>query len=213
MTKAKSGNATSVDFGPRAAICLFAVILAAAAIVGTSGCDGGRTGPNPEDEAGVRDPLTYVNLQPLTGQSGPIGPADLQGHVVLLNIWGWWCPHCREELPHIAELRQRFAGQTAFRLVVVSYGAGDSPSDVESLREQTADLLKQLDVDLPTYYDTEGKTLDAIKAVTDFAGFPTTLLLDRHGVIRAIWSGYEAGVETEMERYIAMVLAEEGGKG
>ncbi len=189
------------------------IILAAAAVVGTSGCDGGRTGPNPEDEAGVRDPLTYVNLQPLTGQSSPIGTRDLQGHVVLLNVWAWSCSHCREELPHLAELRQRFAGQTAFRLVVVSYPSGAPGNDVESLREQTADLLKQLDVDLPTYYDPERKTLDAIKAVTDFAGVPTTLLLDRHGVIRAIWKGYGPGVETEMERYIAMVLAEEPGKG
>ena len=171
-----------------------------------------RIGPNPEDEPGVRDALTYVNLQPLTGRSSPIGPGDLQGHVVLLNIWGWWCPWCREELPHIAELRQRFAGQTAFRLVVVSYPSGDAASDVESLREQTADLLKQLDLDLPTVYDPDGKTLENIKAISDFAGFPTTLLLDRHGVIRAIWKGYAPGVETEMERYIAMVLAEEKGK-
>ena len=127
--------------------------------------------------------------------AAPIGPGDLHGHVILLNIWGWWCGYCRAELPHMAELRQRFAGQTAFRLAAVSYPSGDSVSNVESLREQTADLLKRLDVDLPTYYDPEGKTLDAMKAVTDFAGFPTTLLLDRHGVIRAIWKGYGPGVE------------------
>ncbi len=198
---------------PTAVFGLIAAILAAAAMVGISGCEGGRTGPNPEEEPGVGEALTYLNLQPLTGQPRPIGPGDLHGHVILLNIWGWWCGYCRAELPHIAELRQRFAGQTAFRLAAVSYPSGDSVSDVESLREQTADLLKRLDVDLPTYYDPEGKTLDAMKAVTDFAGFPTTLLLDRHGVIRAIWKGYGPGVETEMERYISLVLAEEPGKG
>jgi thiol-disulfide isomerase/thioredoxin len=187
-------------------------LLVAAALAGTWGCDGGRTQPNPEDEPGVREALTYFKLQPLTGHSSPLGLDDLQGRVVLLNLWAWWCPPCRAELPHIAELRQRFAGQTAFRLVAVSYPSGDQVGDVKSLREQTADLLNSLDLDLPTYYDPEGKTLEGIKAVTDFMGLPTTLLLDRHGVIRAIWVGYRPGVETEMERYVAVVLAEEKGK-
>ena len=40
-------------------------------------------------------------------------------------------------------------------------------------------------------------------------GYPTTLLLDGKGVIRAVWLGYRAGVETEMERYIGMLLDEE----
>ena len=37
------------------------------------------------------------------------------------------------------------------------------------------------------------------------------LVLDGQGVVRAIWLGYQAGVETEMERYVGMVL-EEGDK-
>ena len=177
-------------------------------LLATSGCNRERPGPKPEDEPGVGEALTYLTLRPLTGPSSPVGLSDLKGHVVLLNIWGTWCPPCRAELPHMAELRQRFAAQTAFRLLAVSYPSIDQNDDVKSLREETADLLKRLNLDLPTYYDPEGKTLDTIKAIPDFAGFPTTLLLDRRGVIRAIWKGYIPGLETEMERYIAMILAE-----
>ena len=84
---------------PTAVFGLIAAILAAAAMVGISGCEGGRTGPNPEEQPGVGEALTYLNLQPLTGQPRPIGPGDLHGHVILLNIWGWWCGYCRAELP------------------------------------------------------------------------------------------------------------------
>ena len=197
---------------PTASLRPVTAMFLAALLASIVGCDGGRIATNPEDERGVKRSLTYLKLEPLTGRSSPINLKDLQGHVTLLNIWGTWCPPCRAELPHIAELRQRFAGQTAFRLVAVSYPSGSQGNDVESLREETADLLERLDLDLPTYYDPEGKTLDTIAAVTDVNvsrfSFPTTLLLDRHGVIRAIWKGYGQGVETEMERYIAVVLAE-----
>ena len=44
----------------------------------------------------------------------------------------------------------------------------------------------------------------------EFEGYPTTLLLDRRGVIRAVWVGYRPGLETEMERHISMLLEEKG---
>jgi thiol-disulfide isomerase/thioredoxin len=185
--------------------------LLCTALAGISGC-GPEGATNPESEQGVGKSLSYVKLLPLTGELNPIGLEDLKGHVTLLNIWGWWCGPCRQELPHIAELRQRFADQPAFRLAAISYLSEDQESDVQSLRGKTSDLLKQLKLDLPTYYDPDWKTLDEIKAVANFQGFPTTLLLDRHGVIRAIWSGYWPGAESEMTRYIRVVLAEEGRK-
>ena len=40
------------------------------------------------------------------------------------------------------------------------------------------------------------------------AFYPLTVLLDRQCVIRAVWVGYRPGVETEMERYVDMMLEE-----
>jgi thiol-disulfide isomerase/thioredoxin len=142
----------------------------------------------------------------LTGNVALLSTSDLQNHVTLLNFWGTWCPPCREELPHMAELRRRFAGQEAFRLVAISYPPGGQGDDLESLREETTALLKRLDLDLPTYCDPGSKTLAAAGQVVDVQYFPTTLLLDRHGVIRAIWVGYEPGTEKQMEENIEKAL-------
>ena len=71
-------------------------------------------------------------------------------------------------------------------------------------------------MDLPTYYDPSAATVDAIKPLINLQGFPTTLLLDRGGVIRAVWEGYWPGAETEMERSVDAVLderREERGEG
>jgi len=79
---------------------------------------------------------------------------------------------------------------------------------VQSLQEDTASLLKRLNLDLPSYYDSDGGTQYALGNLIDPEFYPTTVLLDRHGVIRAVWVGYRPGMETEMERYIGALLDE-----
>jgi thiol-disulfide isomerase/thioredoxin len=173
--------------------------------------------PNPTEQQGVGSRLAGLSLLALTGDSGDsrsVSLQNLKNKVVLLNFWGTWCPPCRDELPHMAELRNRYAAQETFRLLAVSCPAGGQADDVQSLRENTEELLNKLSLDLPTYYDPDEKTRAAVDEAIAAADrlFPLTLLLDGKGVIRAVWLGYRAGVETEMERYIGMVLEEEKTK-
>jgi thiol-disulfide isomerase/thioredoxin len=192
---------------------LIAVIVVLAAVYWFLIAPRIRPSPISEPEAGrgVGKAMAYLELRPLTGDAVPVSLGNLKNHVTLLNFWGPWCPACRNELPHIAKLRRRFAGQDTFRLLAISCPAGGQATDVQSLQEETAALLKQFNLDLPTYYDPDSATLSAIDQLITFEGYPTTILLDRRGVIRAAWVGYRPGAETEMERHIGMVL-EEGKK-
>ncbi len=46
----------------------------------------------------------------------------------------------------------------------------------------------------------------------DGFGYPTTVLLDGSGIIRAVWIGYIPGSEREMEQVISKLLAERNDK-
>lgn len=106
------------------------------------------------------------------------------------------------ELPHIAKLSQRFSRIPNVAIIAVSCGGGGD-HDIESLRKNTQDYLKQSGTHLATYAD---RGAAARKCVPGMRGYPCTLVLDGDGVIRGMWSGYRPGCEAEMEKLIADLL-------
>ena len=69
--------------------------------------------------------------------------------------------------------------------------------DLEELRADTAALLALKDVDMPTYADPEQVSRRAVDEVIGFQGYPTTLILDRQGVIRGVWDGVASAHQLE----------------
>jgi hypothetical protein len=45
--------------------------------------------------------------------------------------------------------------------------------------------------------------------VATLQGFPTTFILDRKGVIRGIWPGYNPSVVPEVRQFVVRLLSEE----
>lgn len=171
----------------------------------------GRGRPHPA--AGER--LTMVELQPLTGGGSAVGLSELQGKVTLINFWGTWCYHCMRELPHLVELRKKFANDPRFQMLLVSCSTQWQPllppglgwtEDVPKLRDVTARDLAARKLDGPTYLDPRGRTRDAFAALDGWQGYPTTLLLDQQGVIRDVWIGFTPGAEDQMERRVIQLL-------
>jgi cytochrome c biogenesis protein CcmG, thiol:disulfide interchange protein DsbE len=158
-----------------------------------------------EQKKGVGAKLPALELQPLTGNSAPVTLADLEGKVVLFDFWGTWCPPCREEIPHMAHLTRELAEETDFRLLAVSCGSGGR-EDVEDLRTETESFLTQEKLELPTYTDPNGTTRRAFGEVATFNAYPTVFLLDRQGVIRAVWQGYKPGLIVAIRERIYQLL-------
>src|SRR5690606_30315980 len=54
--------------------------------------------------------------------------SDLEGRVILLNVWATWCPPCREEIPDLQELYEAHADR-GLEIVGVSVdGRGEAPA-------------------------------------------------------------------------------------
>lgn len=115
----------------------------------------------------------------------PAGKAhDLQayrGKVVLVNFWATWCEPCREEMPSMQALRQRFAGKP-FEVLAVN---------MMDSEEKVAAFRKSQRIDLPILMDKDGATAARWKVRM----LPISFVIDRSGAIRyqlvgeANWTG------------------------
>ena len=78
---------------------------------------------------------------------------DLRGKIVFLNIWAIWCAPCREEMPSIERLYQRFKGRD-FTILAVSIDMADTEF-VKAFKTETAqrmgmELINNLEMNFVT---------------------------------------------------------------
>jgi thiol-disulfide isomerase/thioredoxin len=99
--------------------------------------------------------------------------ADFRGKVVLFNLWATWCVPCRQEMPALDRLQQKFGGAD-FEVVAVSIDIRDPNKPKKFLAEIGVKAL-------PFWIDPSGKIFQELRSVGRAVGMPTTLLLDRSG--------------------------------
>ena len=132
---------------------------------------------------------------------------ELRGRRVILDFWATWCPPCRAEFPELMELREALAKEDRFHFVSVTATPTEDESDLVKL---TKTYLQTQKYDLPVYRDSEHTSRNELQDLNksrDFP-FPTTVLLDQQGVIRAWWTGYSPGVSEQMRELIEKLLKE-----
>lgn len=108
------------------------------------------------------------DLASLTGNHVNLG--DLKGKILIVNFWTTWCGPCKAEIPVLAAVTKEFQDQ----VVVIGINAGETPEVVQNY----------VDVNDIPY----AVLLDENNAVADqylIRAFPTTLIIDRNGVLIA----------------------------
>src|SRR5262249_59973090 len=70
--------------------------------------------------------------------------ADYKGKVVIVDLWGTWCPPCREEIPHFVDLYRKYHA-SGLEIVGINYEmvAGDEA------REKVRKYVKENDIPYP----------------------------------------------------------------
>jgi thiol-disulfide isomerase/thioredoxin len=104
--------------------------------------------------------------------------SDYPGKVVVLNIWGSWCPPCRAEagdLEHVYEVMK----PKGMRLVGV---------DVQEPRQPAEDFMANHHLSYPSIHDQSGRALLALHGYPLNVP-PMTIVLDRAHRVAAIYLG------------------------
>lgn len=128
----------------------------------------------------------------------PLRLAELQGRVVLLDMWTFGCINCKNVIPSLREWHYEYGKQG---LVVIGnhYPEFNYEEDLENLKE----AIVRLDVPYAVAQDNSGKTWRAYNN----RYWPTLYLIDKSGHIRYRHIG--EGRYDETEAAIQTLLAEE----
>jgi len=124
--------------------------------------------PHRVPSALIDKPAPDFALSELRDPTKIVTPREMRGKVWLLNVWGSWCPACREEHPFLMEIAQSKA--------VPIYGL--------SWKDQREDALAVLS-ELGDPYVLNMSDFDGRVAIDyGITGAPETYLIDKNGVIR-----------------------------
>ena len=120
--------------------------------------------------------------------------SEYRGQVVLINFWASWCGPCRQEMPELDAIHQRYQdlGFTVFGV------------NVEQDRALADKVLRDIPVTFPILFDDE----NLVSELYDIDAMPVTLLVDRNGDIRFMHRGYKPGYEEKYEQQVRSLVRE-----
>ena len=111
---------------------------------------------------------------------------------VLINIWATWCTPCCQEFPYMEEAYAQV--QDDLTIVAVSCEPSDTDDVINAFKEENGLSI------LPMAADTIGLT-----DWFDYDGIPTSIMIDRNGVICWQESGSITSVDTFLRLFNAFI--------
>ncbi|HEY4958457.1 MAG TPA: TlpA disulfide reductase family protein [Caldimonas sp.] len=117
---------------------------------------------------------------------------DQRGRVVMVNFWATWCGPCRQEMPQLNRLFEKYR---ASGFVLLGVNVDDDSSKAK-------EVASKLGVTFPVLLDTD-KT---VSKLYDLTTMPSTVIIDRDGKVRYIHRGYLTGYEDNYEKQIRELL-------
>ena len=107
--------------------------------------------------------------------------SEYRGEVVMINFWATWCGPCRQEMPLLDELYNRYQ-RVGFQLLGVNID--DDP-------RRAMEMAESLGISFPVLFDDRKQVSELYRV----EAMPVTVILDRQGVVRYTHYGYKPGYE------------------
>lgn len=167
------------------------LVVVAALGLGLSACSGG--GNTVADQARDGDQKGYISgdgtvealppedrtvsleLSGTTLEDEPWDSGDAAGDVLVINVWGSWCPPCEAEMPDLRATHAHFQDEGA---PVSFVGLNDRDSVSAALAFET-----RHEITYPSLQDDGGQTLLQLQGMGNAR--PSTLILDQEGQLAA----------------------------
>ena len=119
---------------------------------------------------------------------------EQRGQVVMVNFWASWCGPCKQEMPHLSRLYDKYR-TSGFTLLAVN---------IDDDARVGAATAAKWGLKFPVLLDAEKN----VTRLYDLGAMPSTVLIDRDGKVRFLHRGYREGMELSYEQQIRDLVKE-----
>ena len=137
-------------------------------------------------------PAPDFSLKSSTGEN--LRLSEYRGDVVMINFWATWCGPCRQEMPLLDDLFDRY-NRVGFNLLGVN---------IDDDSRRAMQMVEDLGVSFPVLFDDSKK----VSKLYQVEAMPVTVIVDREGTVRYVHHGYKPGYEEHYMTEIRSLLRE-----
>lgn len=126
----------------------------------------------------------FKNLQ---GEEISLSDAKFKNKVVIISILGSWCPNCLDEMAYLSPWYKENKDR-GVEIVGLSFERKD---DLEYVRTVLSNLVKKYDTSYDILFAGKlGNESTALPAIDKIRSYPTTIFIDKKGLVRKIHTGF-----------------------
>ena len=138
----------------------------------------------------------------LTLEGKPASLESFQGKPVLINVWATWCVPCRQEMPALESLHNKFSDQ-GLQIIGVSI---DGPGTAQRIKS----FIDRMGITYTILHDPEDKFSRAFRTI----GVPESFLINSDGDIVHTWKGpFDAMSEDTQAKVMNVLSNSKDGNG
>ena len=152
-------------------------------VLGCMGSDSRQVSANAGGELQVSQKFTLTDSK---GESVSLESLLKQNKAVLVNFWATWCPPCREEIPGLIHLQEKFKDRS---FTVLGVNVGESKVKVSTFAER-------IGINYPVVLDSDSAASESYSVY----GIPTSFLVSSSGRVLGEYHAYSRQLEADVEK-------------
>lgn len=190
---------------PKLVLCSLVGLINLVGLMGCTDGDESQTAVNSTDVSANLPPVAPLDfggarsfqLENLNGHL--ISLNDFSGSVVAINFWATWCKPCREEIPDLVKIQDKFRNR-GFTVLGLSRDFLNHNDQLVKNEGAVQSFVEEFKVNYPVLWDTENIFSEHYGGI----GMPTTIILDRSHRIRFRHTGIIDSVTLDAEILILL---------